>query len=89
MTDIFSRVLSKANRLRADRVDAVNQKILDSSQAQIGQHVGFDNDSGLAIARLPDGGEVRYLPLNFGVPTTQISLITASGITRGDWHGYI
>lgn len=91
MRDIFARAIATANIIRADRVDNANQKILEIPQTQIGRHVGFDTASGLPIAKLPDGGEIRYLPLNFGAPTAQISLITASnsGIARGDWRGYI
>ncbi len=86
MSNLYNQAIAAANNSRDNRVLSVTKK--QDEQAQIGTHAGFDFNSGLPIVKFPNGGEVRYIPLNFGNPTNQISVILTDSIARADWRGY-
>ncbi len=86
MNDLASIAISRLDSDRSARVQRAIALTQNTPQTAIAQHVGFDFDSGLGVAKTPDGGIVNYLPLNYRQPPAQISVIVSQGITRGDWQ---
>jgi len=84
--DLASIASFNLSQDRESRVKRAIAQIENAPQTAIAEHIGFDFESGLGIAKTADGGVVNYTPLNYRQPPSQISIIISNGITRGDWQ---